>query len=656
MELNEVKNLGLSTLFDSMDRDDLEDAIRLVKTMLDEPWLNATNRRALSGLYYQLQVKLLAIVYLFDGYCEEDWIKFADTLSAMDQFARENSAEKMMQLSAHLQEFFQSVNEIMQDALYQADRIRDHEWKVVAGNIDVAKDVCHRFADKLQSLEQLSDDPPFGEYAFPNIKERLHTDLEEIYAFAKKAVNDMEIDLGAQLLEELLTPISEELHGFEYCPAVSESEFAYAGTIIVITPFSDELELFALSYGKKTQNKVSLLDAGALNGKNIGVVDLLFDLIAKQGNHLLIRGIERYRGNRSALLKKILLFGETIGRKVFVMDEKGDKRLYREFFELASDESGINENSIAYLYLELPGYGELVSFFEDHGMLSQVAEREIVKTYLPFAGFAGLNRAILAYSKGRDWIESARKVSEARHEDGVQYLSCLPNQSLLLNIDWGDFKRGNFEMEAVRTEINYDEVRDLNPKNIQKIVNGDYTIFEKCALVCRYCLTHGEDVSVWRDLNEHEMQKRLTQTIRLVIRILGVDLEPVVTLHDEIPRSPKAFSLCIGGGKEIQFRRSSLSNLTETMDVVCHECFHVFQAHAMQSPFCDWFWRELGVTRGRIQSWAENQKNYFGSSESKLGASAFSVYRAQVMEADARAFAIDCMLVLDSAFEKTHWE
>ena len=243
-----------------------------------------------------------------------------------------------------------------------------------------------------------------------------------------------------------------------------------------------------------------------------------------------------------------------------------------------------------------------------------------------------------------------------RHGDGVSYLAALPTQSLLLSADWGDYKGHGLRGEAARAEMSYDDVRDVNPENIRRIVEGNYTIFEKCGLVCRYCLTHGEDVSVWQELNEREVEKRLMQALRLVMRILGVVAEPVVTIHESIPHAPKATSLCVNGGKEIQYRRSSLVDLTETIDVVCHESYHAFQSFAVHSPFSEWFWRELGVTRGRIQGWAENQKHYFGSNEKRFGETAFQVYHAQVLESDARAFAVDCVLAAEVAFDKVDWE
>ena len=43
MELNEVKSIGLSALYDAVERNALEDAIGPVEALLGESWLNAAN-------------------------------------------------------------------------------------------------------------------------------------------------------------------------------------------------------------------------------------------------------------------------------------------------------------------------------------------------------------------------------------------------------------------------------------------------------------------------------------------------------------------------------------------------------------------------------------------------------------------------------------
>ena len=650
------EQFGLSALYDSMDSGVLSEALDGVGDLLDESWLSPANRRNTTGLYLQLQIKLEALRYLKKGCRAEDHVQLMGVLEELQSFADSYSAQKVKILAYRLRALFVPIGEIMSDAEPQAARVRDSAWNVMTSNSDEAREVRDLFAQKLSRVSELPDEAPFGEFAFPDVKESLTRRLTAVYDFAARVTADLEAAAANRLLGELLIPVDAEIAAYEYCPVISEREYAYADAVVVCTPFADELELYAWSYCKKQGCGLAIADLSMLNGRDAEAAELLFSAVARAEQCLLLRGIERYRGERDELFQRILSFGRASGKKVFVMDAFGDKRIYNELVRSIRADSGFTLMDVAFVYLRMPEYGELTELFEKKGMLTAKGTREKIKKYLPFMGFVGLNRALDAYALGRDWLETGRRVSETRYADAHKYLSLLPTQSLLLDTDWGEFCKDSAHAEAARPEIDYDSIRDVNPINVKRIVEGDFTVYEKCGLLCRYCLTHGEDISVWQTLPDGELEKRLTLATRLVTRLLGVPLEPLVTVHRVIPGHPDASGTCVGGGKEIRFRRSSLSDLTDTIDTICHECFHAFQHMATHTAFCEWYWRELGVTRGRIKSWLENQNRYFDASKKEFGEDAWAIYRAQVTESEARAFATDCLLDSEIAIEKIKWE
>ena len=315
MELNEVKSIGLSALYDAVDRNALHDAICSVEELLKEKWLNDANRRALTGLHFQLRVKLFALIYLSEGYCSEDREKLAEELSAMYIFADENNAERMKALAVRLQLYFNEVGQIMRDTDRQAARLRADDWSWVTRDLREIREIEAFFAERIGQVRALSEEPPFGDYAFPDIREMLRKDLEEVRDFAVHTADQMEIEGSRSLLEELLIPVEQEFLSCEYCPVIAESDYAYAGTVVISTPFADELELFAVCYGKKTGTSVAVLDVARLNGRNEGIPEILFGAVAKKGEHLLLRGMDRYRGDRRHLLARALVFGKTSGKK-----------------------------------------------------------------------------------------------------------------------------------------------------------------------------------------------------------------------------------------------------------------------------------------------------------------------------------------------------
>ena len=131
----------------------------------------------------------------------------------------------------------------------------------------------------------------------------------------------------------------------------------------------------------------------------------------------------------------------------------------------------------------------------------------------------------------------------------------------------------------------------------------------------------------------------------LVARVLDTSYAPCVEIvpDNEWDRDG-AGGVCVDGGKRIIYRASSVENYSWMEDAVCHECFHAFQHTALSVPFAEWFFTERGVTEGRIASWDDNFKVYSGTEDPK-------VYRVEIVECDARAFALDCLRNIEN-----HWK
>ena len=658
MELNDVKAAATTALFESTNIAALARVMNATGAMLEETWLNAENRRWLTGADFQLRAKFLSLMYLEDGYDQGDLANLLGHLEDMLPFARESGSQKMEELSLRLIAFFTPLEEILNDADFQASRIRDHSWNVMTSNLDEAREVREIFKKKIEKAEALPEsDGLFGNFRYVDAKGQILSDLRAVHTFADNLVHDLEEADARALLADIISPPSEEAENSEFYPEIESNLYDYAPVVAVSTPFFDELELFVAAYGKQNSTPVKVINLTPLFGKPATARDVLFKSLARSKQIVLIRGIEHYKGDHAEIYRDILAYGKSTGQKVFVLDEGGDKRVYNGLLALTNNSADYSPMDIAFLYLSLPTYAELCEFFEGKGMFTRDDTlREKVRKYLPFSGFVGLNQIIAANARGRDWLEAGRSISDARYDLAMTYISRIPTQPLLLSTDWGDFKNSKVVQDDTRSEIDYDKIRDVNPENIRKIMEGDFSIFEQCGLICRYCLSHGEDVSVWKSLDKKEYEKRLTLATRLVSRILDVPIEPIVTVHKKIGGSDSVHGLCIGGGKEIQYKEAALADFSGTMNTLCHECFHSFQHTASHTPFKAWYWRELGVTRGRIETWVENNSHYFSGDEKKFGKDAFNVYRAQIFESDARAFATDCLFAAEGALQKIDWE
>jgi hypothetical protein len=79
------------------------------------------------------------------------------------------------------------------------------------------------------------------------------------------------------------------------------------------------------------------------------------------------------------------------------------------------------------------------------------------------------------------------------------------------------------------------------------------------------------------------------------------------------------------------------------LHVICHECFHAFQHTATNAPYAEWYYDDLGVTRGRVAQWSKNFSCYVGDVNS-------IAYKVEIVECDANAFADDCHI-----YAKSRW-
>jgi hypothetical protein len=104
-----------------------------------------------------------------------------------------------------------------------------------------------------------------------------------------------------------------------------------------------------------------------------------------------------------------------------------------------------------------------------------------------------------------------------------------------------------------------------------------------------------------------------------------------------------AAGLCINGGKKIAYRDKYMQGYDFVLQCICHECFHAFQHTATNAPYAEWYYDDMGVTRGRVAQWSKNFSCYVGDVNS-------IAYKVEIVECDANAFADDCHL-----YSKSRW-
>lgn len=619
----------------STDIAQLEEKAASLEQLLLSGWLNDKNRESAEALLWRVRAKILALAYFTGGYNADDGerlISFAEENGAL---AREKGYSNTAELLERVAAFGKKAQQIMADAAAQACRVRTYDWKAASSSEEECREVAAAFKEKEALAAALEDEPLFGEeIAFPPVREEMTEELARVRRFAEEQAETLRLKDDAKFLEENAREIrgSTDWAHYEFFPDLSGGGQHLAGALVLCTPFPEEAELFAV---KNSPAEVYSVSAGAFEGRSEESIDNIFALFARRNASMILTDAERFRGgNKGALYRAAMRFGKG-GHKVFITDPTGERKAYEEALSAAS-EGGLSALDVSFLFLSMPTYREVIELFEEKGMIdSAKGDYAYVKEHMPFMGFVGLNLAISAYVRKKNWKEIAAEFSGERRSAAFRYLKKLPSQGQLLDEGWGDYSSEVDSKLGGKREFNYDDISEVNPNNIRKIMTSGLSLFEKCGAIARYCSACGDDQSVWASLDNETKSERLTAATRLIMRALGVGIDPEVQILDEL-ENKGAGGTCCDGGKRILYKRSCVQDYEWTVGAICHECFHAFQAMAVNGAWADWFWEELGVTKARIAQWSLNSGCYFHIPN--------KAYRVQIYEADAYAFEEDCKL------------
>ncbi len=630
----------------------LEQAEILVST-LKPGILNQDNAEIAEALLIKIQLKVLAYAYFCDGYEASACDKILKYTQKYTPYAQKKGYTSTARLCQDVSACAEGINSVMSGAFIVKAQVCDENEVCVITTADEGEKLSAALGDMIDRINALQINPkPFGEdVQFDNVKKMAVRDLSQLKGIADSAIARLKFASIEKLFLECTEDITHvKSYTRPYYPQNDSVERA-AGALIVCSPIQQEVELFVSQYA--TGSKLYALHALALDGKTEEEADAIFSVMAKEQGDCVVYGASRFRGEVYPLLRAAMKFGK-FGRRVFIWDTEPNRPLYSKALSCTGD--GLTNLDISFVYLGMPDFQQVISILEEGGMLAETGvDNETVKQRLPFMGFSGLNEGVCAFIANTDktssrWLEVAADFSERNRADAVEFLKDLCNQALFLDSGWGTYYQS--KEVAGRNPFDYDDIKESNPNNIRKIMQGEFSLFQKCGLLARYCTLHGQDVSIWTDMDKDERSARLTEATRLVMRALDVDIQPVVEVRDKLD-PPDAGGLCCDGGKQILYRTDCTNNYDWMVRAICHECFHAFQHKAETEPYRTWFWKELGVTRGRIDKWAYNSKYY---KDIPKGNKAGNPYMTQIVESDARAFEDDCFADSEDVINSINFE
>lgn len=636
----------------STDIDTLERAYKEITTAyLDNPMIKKfvksnPEMEKEYGIYEALSMRLHAkelLLKYFVGYTAEDKQAILDYISAAMDISCENSYVKTTKILANARDFVLEVHDIMEATVAAINRVRDNSGQIATDNAALIVEAAKTIKKTLTEAKNIETKDIFPEgVEFPDLAAKVVQDLTEEDAWFTEQLSANQSEGAFKLLKECIKPLASAgyMTTADYYENPVDRSKVNARAIVISTPFLDEAMLYAGVYSTYINNPLHILYADKLTEcKNRGIsVDAMLDRAKVEGMHFIVVGIDKLNGEFAEDVKLALLRAAHNGTNLLIVNTVGGRALYESMDKLAADTEGVSTTDVYHAFLTMPSFAATTKLLADNGFITNSdSDTTRVREAMPFAGFVGLN-TILRSGTSSPWLELAKARSDANLDEALRYLNTLFAPRQLIDDGWGNFAGHVRIVKGEKKHFDYDDVHGLDRENIRMIMEkSGISTFDRCGLIVKYCLLSGNDVSAWPNFSAEEQSRRATTATKMIAKVLETLYAPTVEIVPEEKWEKKeAGGYCADGGKRIVYRQSCVQNYAWMEDAICHECFHSFQHTAIDSPYADWYFSELGVTQGRIAQWDDNFKVY-------VGAEGGTIYRVEIVECDAKAFALDCL-------------
>ena len=573
--------------------------------------------------------------YLYEG---------SKTLLNSENIYKSEEASKLLSSSIDLAAKVKLIVEIIIETKW---RVVDNDNKRITSDISQCSGVftiCDNLAEQINALvfEGFPENVVFIDY-----KKCLLDEIEALRTLAKNCISEIENEEVNKLKEKIVVEFKTDYPFNDvYRPLPDFSNIS--NLVIINSPIIEEVNLFIESYKRHFNKEILVINANFLEKETIENIDKIFEIIKRTSADLFVTNLYKYSGvNKSSVFKHLYNYAET-GRRVFIYNTLIDDNIYEYYISLAANDGSIRASKIGNYFVVLPSFDEVVSFLQKNGLHITDEILNNIKKEFPFVGYEGLNLCLYDHRQGRNWYVRARKVSDRNQSENPieKYISKISTQSQFISTDWGNFKE-NINLNKTKS-YDYDLINEINDKFVEEIMYSDLNIIEKCGVLIRYILTGGNDYKILEDMPKEELEDRVTKATYLTTNLLGIEFKPEVEFSDVIDKQPNISGICRNGGRIIEYKNESCRN-GAILTTLPHECYHAFQ-FMTATGYRNWFWEELYVSEARTKYWAENFNTYSDIKDK------FYVYYNQVVEADARTFADDCVAAADRLWHKFNFK
>lgn len=604
----------------------LHDELVSLDAVIANKALYEDRRESAKALRLRLDAKICLLKYA-DGFNESDYLETVAHCDANIAVATGKYANTVIML--------QEVKAIA-ESLYAVTKDVWQHRQLLKGNNSLVFDVAHcnaateSVALAMEKLVQCN-----LEVTAPNLRlGDLRKQALDFLEFSRESFSDARKNIIAKKIVGATKDITHYKDN-QFFPLPEHDEGGKANVLVLSTPLVEDARLFAVNQLPEGR-KLLCLSVYGLTDKSIEFFKSLLGYLVDTGDYCIFEGVETLPLETcDAVLVEAMRVGK-MGAKLYLTDTTGKAQLYSQALNLATkSDNTASVTDVSLEYISLPIFEQVKQLFEEMELADPTSSGEILKK-MPFMGFDGLNKLIRATAnKSKPWQDVGKRVSSANRQAVLRYLENVPAVYLIIDSGWGDFSEYEKHTAGADGEFDYDGVDSVNLKNVKLIVESNESIFSKCGMIARYCTIGSDDVSAWEKIERDEKQERIKMAVKLVYRILRVDIDPIVELLDELD-NPTAGGLCYDGGKRIAFRYDCAKSVGGWLwGAIVHECFHSLQSKLTHGAWHEWYYMNMGITRGRVSEWRKTREVYDHNTNSNL-------YKVHIYEADARAFEVDC--------------
>ncbi len=490
------------------------------------------------------------------------------------------------------------------------------------------------------------------------------------------AKTDLERDVP---LRQASSPMTGELSN---TAVINSKNFYQDNVLLLYSPFAEELDYIAECYAYEKNMPIRIFDMESLisNFKD-ETSNLIFDLHEHCKNTkevIVYKNVEAMSQNNSVeenfhyylrlmrvncpgIIQLILASSTT-----YNLEDR-----YREFITKTYKSSGSIQTylkSIPFDFVPLPTKLQTLSVLRQKFVIDEGTPicDEVSKNGI-FLGYKGVSRLMSSVISNEELSEKLSEAKKANKKLLDDFLTALGNRNSLDISDWkytakapkaqpvtidtsDDILRPKYKM---RSDGLYDSLmgNDEIYRKLELIMNyqsSGITTQAKCAWVADFAMKGGDMLNLFNippEEAENILAERWNIAYRAVAELMRVE---VGTMIFDIPENSTLLGQCCDGGATIRMNKKyvkvSTANIDEGIDTILHELFHALQHRAINAdPVKDndllsYYTVHFGV-RLQIPEWKKNFSRYRSTDKGQ----SFADYEDQVVEAEARIFAADCI-------------